>query len=129
MIFRESELQGLIGCTDVVTYLKGKGYNYMSVGSKDKVHYLIENKLNLKPRVVIEDVLRKEYGVDDKLLDRLINVVVGVYKSDKLVNIKDLVSSDRVITDTLIKNEMIMYDYHNANIQIKYSLLAKIVEV
>lgn len=129
MIFRESELQYLIECMDVEVYLKEKGYNYMSVGSKDKVHYLIGNKLKLKSRVVIEDVLRKEYSVDGKLLDRLINTIVGVYKSEELVNINDLVSSDRVIADTLIKNEMIMYDYHNANIQIKYSLLAKILEV
>lgn len=129
MIFRESELQDLIGCIDVGAYLKGKGYNYMFVGSKDKVHYLIENKLKLKPRVVIEDLLMKEYSIDGKLLDRLINVVVGVYESEKLANINDLVSNDEIIADTLIKNEMLMYDYHNTNVEIKYSVLAKILEV
>lgn len=35
MIFRKSELQYLIGVVDVEAYLKVKGYNYISVGSKD----------------------------------------------------------------------------------------------
>ena len=129
MIFRKNELQGLIGCIDVEVYLKVKGYDYVSVGNKDKVYYLIKNKLKLKPRVVIEDILRKEYSVDDELLDRLINTVIGIYKFEDEVNINDLVSKDRPIADTLINNEMLMYDYQNPNVQIKYSLLSKILEV
>lgn len=129
MIFRENELQGLVGTMDVEFYLQEKGYAYMSVGSKDKVYYLIENKLKLKPMVVIEDILKQEYNVDDAILNNVIDMLIGVYESEESVNIKDLVIKDKTVVDVLLQNEMLMYDYRNYNIQIRYSLLAKILEV
>ncbi len=129
MIFRENELQGLVGTMDVEFYLQEKGYAYMYVGSKDKVYYLIENKLKLKPMVVIEDILKQEYNVDDAILNNVIDMLIGVYESEESVNIKDLVIKDKTVVDVLLQNEMLMYDYRNYNIQIRYSLLAKILEV
>lgn len=129
MIFRENELQGLVGTMDVEFYLQEKGYAYMYVGSKDKVYYLIENKLKLKPMVVIEDILKQEYNVDDAILNNVIDMLIGVYESEESTNIKDLVIKDRTVVDVLLQNEMLMYDYRNYNIQIRYPLLAKILEV
>lgn len=129
MIFKEYELRDIIGSMGIEAYLKEKGYRYIQVCSKDKKLYLIEDKLKLKPMLVIEDILKQEYNVDDAILNNVIDMLIGVYESEESVNIKDLVIKDRAVVDVLLQNEILMYDYHNYNVQIRYSLLAKILEV
>lgn len=129
MIFKEYELRDIIGSRGIEDYLKEKGYRYIQVCSKDKKLYLIEDKLKLKSMVVIEDILKREYGISDDMVADVIDMLIGVYESEESTNIKDLVIKDRAIVDVLLQNEILMYDYHNYNVQIRYSLLAKILEV
>lgn len=129
MIYSKKELKEAIGGKDVDVYLQEKGYRYVVVGNKSKPLYLIEDRLKLKARVFIEDVLKKDYSIEDGIVDDLIHVIVGVYESGEAINIKDLVRKDRAIVDTLLQAEILMYDYHTYNVQIKYSLLCKILEV
>lgn len=129
MIFTKKELQEAIGGKEIIDYLDKKGYIYMVIGSKERPLYVVEDKLKLKGRLEIEDIVKGFYCIEGSMVDRVVDSIMEIYNSEESINIKDLVAKDRALVDVLLQEDIVMYDYNNYNVSVRYSLLAKILEV
>lgn len=131
MIYSKDELRKLIGVTDLIQYLKNKGYNYTMVGKGGKQLFYIKDKLEFKGINTIEEVLKQEYKITDVVtIDKTIKLVKELYVEDRYLNIEEAIIKDRELVNLLVEEGILtITEYNNYKVSVTYKFLAKVLEI